>query len=255
MDKERKSAICMRYLMVFFNCLLMLSGALVLSTGIWMRVDHSYYEKLIRTNIFLSLTHVLMVAGSTMCIIAAFGIYSAMKPRKVLLLTYTAITLLIIISLIAGGLLTLMFADTVERFLRAYMLQTLREYNPNIPNDPITMSWDMLQSSMQCCGIEPYKQIEGMHWMEWMENRFVNPNGEHKVPNSCCKFSVITQQSIKCNTKYHAIQEYVYEVDCYNALFSYVIEKNFVIGMVILAAVSLLTTSIMPSVLLFYMLK
>merc|ERR550525_362715 len=96
---------------------------------------------------------------------------------------------------------------------------------------------------------------EEKHWMEWTENRFLNPYHEHKVPWSCCKYNKFTNRHTICNTKFHAIEKNIHQKDCYDVLYDYVTEQSNIIGILMATAAGIHIICMIPSIVTFGLLK
>uniref|UniRef100_H2ZH37 Tetraspanin n=1 Tax=Ciona savignyi TaxID=51511 RepID=H2ZH37_CIOSA len=200
---------CLKYCMIVFNLLFMLCGATLLGLGIWIVVDGNSFGKLVASNsIILNAVYVIIGVGAALFVIAFLGCCGAIKQNRCLLGTFFAIVLIIFIAQVVGGILAFVFYDRV----RPVALDTMNKYQQN-STDPVSVGWDVLQATFQCCGFTNYRD-----WNETTWQPKINP-----FPLSCCKrdtFSTtghITNQTL-CVTEQPG---YFYAVGCEARVKSY----------------------------------
>jgi len=256
MSQSYRIVDCLQTLQAALNVLLMLGSLVLIAIGIWISYysDNYFYQMLIDSDIYSSMPTIMIALGSIIFGISILGFNSATRQKRILYLIYFITMVILLTSLIAGCILSIIFRETVERSLRMFMLNSIRSYDPSFPNNPTTMGWDYLQKEFDCCGIQPYDMGEDKHWMEWAENTKVNPYGEHRVPQSCCKMNFYTQERFDCNTKYFAVSDFVNEADCFDALQSIVIERSELTATVLTSAAVFLILCMIPALSLYCLL-
>lgn len=248
---------CLQILLAVLNVLLVVGSISLISFGAWIAYysDNYFYQMLIENEIYTSMPKIMLVIGIIILIISTLGLYSSKKQKRVLFIIYLIAMIILLASLVAGCLLSFIFKETVDRSLRLYMLNTVRNYDPYDPNNPTTMGWNFIQTKFECCGIQPFDMGKDKHWMEWAENRHVNPNGEHRVPETCCKMNHWTQERFDCNTKDFAVSEFINDADCYDVLYSKIMEKSGMIIMILASVTIFLILCMIPAISLYCLIQ
>ena len=98
-----------------------------------------------------------------------------------LLYTYGTLIILTVLCEIGTTIAIFVFGKKFAESLSLGMLESMEYYNPKYNQSTdlsvITMSWNDLQTSMKCCGVNKYS--------DWSINSSLNMT--YSVPSSCCK--------------------------------------------------------------------
>ena len=98
-----------------------------------------------------------------------------------LLYTYGTLIILTVLCEIGTTIAIFVFGKKFAESLSLGMLESMKYYNPRYNQTTdlsvITASWNDLQTSMKCCGVNKYS--------DWSINSSLNMT--YSVPRSCCK--------------------------------------------------------------------
>merc|ERR1712109_251160 len=56
------------------------------------------------------------------------------------------------VVLLLGGAFAYVFREQIKNNMKPAMMDTIRDYDPSKPENPITKAWDATQNKLQCCG-------------------------------------------------------------------------------------------------------
>merc|ERR1719328_438371 len=94
-----------------------------------------------RNSLYMSAAYTLIAVGAITIIISFLGCMGSFAENRILLLTYFVFVLLLFVVLLIGGVLAYVFRYQVAGNMKPEMMLTIREYDPTIPNDPITKTF------------------------------------------------------------------------------------------------------------------
>jgi len=191
--------------MVLFNILFFLIGALLLALGIYVMVDPRLQKikEFVRIDstpgIEKGLSYlevlaiVLIVLGSILLIIGFLGCCGAMKQVKLFLTCYAIIIALIIIVEVAFTIYFVVFQskfkDQFVPKLRESLQKSyegplgLTEFSDKKPS-PVSLAWDFIMYNFKCCGVEGSNDFQLTSL--WNRTNPWRPSAEFKVPLTCC---------------------------------------------------------------------
>ncbi|XP_066587036.1 uncharacterized protein [Prorops nasuta] len=166
---------CIKLLMVVFNLIFVITGIIMLSIGIIIYgVFGSYYHHFLDDK-FLSVPSLLIAIGTIILFVAFFGCCGAIRQNYCMLLTFTSLLVLICIMELAAGISGYVLRAKAGQVIENKMELTMKDYP--LKNTDITMVWDTLQKSLQCCGT--------MNQTDWV--KIVNKDDSTtNLPMSCC---------------------------------------------------------------------
>lgn len=240
-----------RFCLIFTNFVILIGGLVVLGVGLWTLIDKSYIEVLLRNELYMSSTYIMIIVGSATTFVSFIGCFGAHKELKCLLLTYFILILFFFVILTIGGVLGYVFRDQVANNLRPEMLHTVEIYDPKNSHDKITAAWDATQTNLKCCGIGREK-TENEPWMSWKMNDKLNPGSSPDliVPFSCCvKYDNGTRS--ECVVDGKTDMDLVYQTDCFTVGLAFVKGHAVVIGGVAIGIASTMVFGMAFSLILF----
>jgi hypothetical protein len=192
---------------------LFVTGAVVLCMAIWACWDkHSFieYTRLIedeelrtkvadRTeSIIVNRTlYVIVAAVSLMLYVSSVGYRGATRESKCLLTYYGVILIIILVMEIVAGCLGTAYSYKAEKEIKAAMNASLQQYHINHVKEEktdITIIWDRIFSSLECCGVNDYKDF-------WNKTKpFFYP--DILLPEACCDLGfIVVNGSAECVKK------------------------------------------------------
>ena len=95
------------------------------------------------------------------------------QESRCLLGTYVFCVIVLIGCMIGGIALAASGTQLVD--LKTPLKDTMSDYDPTKPDDPITQAWDDIQEEYECCGVDGAQ--------DWTNPDFGN---QAQVPASCC---------------------------------------------------------------------
>lgn len=237
-----------RWMIRLANILVALGGIILIAIGIWTMNDKSFVDELLRNNLYMNTTYIILISACFMIILACFGGFAATKEVRCLLLTHFVLTLLLFVVLLIGGILAYVFKDQVENTMKAEMIADIRNYDPDNQENPVTQAWDQTQRELSCCGFMT-EQVT-MSWQMWRQNRKLNPTAEYQmVPASCCR----PDPNLECfdSSNMTAVEESLVQGDCYVLALHYVRGHASTLGGAAIGVSALLMLSMIASLFIF----
>lgn len=152
-----------RWLVIIFNTIFALCGLTIVGIGIWMLIDNtipvitdvstdaSDSGDLLRIAAIL-----LIVVGGLLFIISLLGTIGAIIEHKVILGVFMAFLVIIFVGEIVGGVLAIVFKDSLLDDLDVVLRDSLQNYYEagTCKVSETGKRWDKLQKTLDCCGIE-----------------------------------------------------------------------------------------------------
>lgn len=160
---------CIKYLLFIFNLIFVITGVVVLSVGAVIQgLYHKYSYSL--DDGFFSAPALLIAVGAIVFIVSFFGCCGAVKENHCMILTFSIMLLLVFILELSGGIAGYVLRDRAHDFLNYKLNESMHNYNSSAEAKEF---WFTLQTSLECCGNNNYK--------DW-EDVFHNES----LPLSCC---------------------------------------------------------------------
>lgn len=166
-------------MMIIFNMLIFLCGAVLLAVGIWVSVDGASFLKIFGPESssamqFVNVGYFLIAAGAVLFALGFLGCYGAQSESKCALMMFFFILLVIFIAEVAAAVVALVYTSTAEHFLQLMIMRTIKEDYGS--QKDLTEVWNTTMSKLKCCGFNNYTDFEG--------SPFFNKN--HEFPKFCC---------------------------------------------------------------------
>lgn len=189
--------------------------------------------------------YVLIALGAFIFIISFLGYCGAIKESRVLLTAYALFLIIILVLQVTAVSLAAAYQTQADQHTRNILRRSINDYYSSSSNrNAVTLSWDLVMSQMQCCGVNNMSDFQTAQQFI-KQNRDENSNSV--VPAACCILEpdlppgVYRPVDENCETYPTNINSYK-DKGCLNK-FVYLVRENLnlVIGIVVgLAALQLL---------------
>jgi len=244
-----------KWSLILTNIFIMLAGVGVISVGAWTYSDKAFMEVLLRNNLYMSATYIMMGTGCAAIVMAVLGWVGAFKEVKAALLTYFVFLLLLFVVMVVAGILGYIFRAQIGVSLKPEMMYTATKYDPQNPNEPITAAWDKTQKQLQCCGLSVHES--DAPWHIWQTNLMLNSgSADSAVPDSCCRVDAVSGAVEECVSPSGDVDDTrLYRRDCYDAGIEFLGQHALVIASVAVAAAAVLTSGMVFSISLFKLIE
>lgn len=157
---------CVKYLLFTFNLLFVISGIIILTIGAIAQHNYANYSPFLEDNIATG-PIILIVVGVIVFVVAFFGCCGAVKENHCMIITFSVLLLIIFALELAGGIAGYVLKDKALVMVEDRFNRTIAEYENNTA---IKQSWDILQTDLQCCGVNGPSD-----WFQYGQ-----------IVNSCC---------------------------------------------------------------------
>ncbi|TRY63696.1 hypothetical protein TCAL_00391 [Tigriopus californicus] len=208
---------CTQWALLLFNLPLMLMGIALIILGVVGLTEHGYIADALQAEnggLFTGVMVLLIVVGALMMILAVIGCVAAFVESHTLLMIYYVSVLVAFLLIVIGMVLGYVYRGQLETTLRQELLDTMPSYDPEKPQDSITLAWDKTQGNLECCGVA---KGEERPWKAWLTNQRLNSGqADSRVPESCClATSNANGQRANCNDGNKVVESLVYQQDCF----------------------------------------
>ncbi|XP_041353167.1 tetraspanin-7-like [Gigantopelta aegis] len=167
---------CMKTLLMVFNFIFWVTGIVILSIGIWTKVD--LYKYLELSSIYQpEAPYVLIGVGAVIVVIGSLGCCCTVKGNSFFLYLYCGFLALVFIVELSAGIALLVYKNKLEKGFREGLNSGIDKYGMKDEGE-ITKAFDELQEKLHCCGIESYTDWFKAPW---------EGNQTNAVPASCCR--------------------------------------------------------------------
>lgn len=181
-----------KYIMFALNFLMFLGGIGLLAYGSYIKNNNGLPILGILT-IILDYVHLsfpwLLIMAAIICILVSFlGCCGAVKKFRGMLTMHFLLLLAMFIGVIVSGVLGYQYKQTIESAIVSQMEASLNSsYGVD---DYVTRTWDTLQSTLRCCGIEgDENSTNSWSFYKTSTDWFKSQRGDPRyVPNSCCRY-------------------------------------------------------------------
>jgi len=162
-----------KYFMVLCNILFALAGIILIGFGAYAQIAAKDYLNFLGDN-YVNTPIFIIILGGVVFAIALFGCCGAWKENKCLIYTYGTILFFILIAQVAAGIAAFALRGPLKTEISKNMEKGQENYHKE-GYDGVTTTWDLVQQSLHCCGVNSYT--------DW-QNVTQLAGG---VPDSCCK--------------------------------------------------------------------
>ncbi|KAK7490377.1 hypothetical protein BaRGS_00018356 [Batillaria attramentaria] len=260
---------CMKYVLMIFNIIVLLIGAVVLGLGIYIIVADYGVNKISvilgGDDLYESGVILLIVGGAVTIIISFCGCCGAWKENRILLGIYFVVMLLLTIFYVAIVVIGFIFRDNITGHLRREAETSLVNKYGESKSKAVTERWNAIQQELECCGLTGDKN-SNTSWAIykfrtlWFKDRDYNENpGTQYVPESCCKKDNTDMCVGRTNSTGRPPaqgppvdnllpNEGLYTDGCYDKLEDFLDENAAIIGGIAIAALIIMLMGVLFSV-------
>jgi len=215
-----------------------------LAVGIWLYTEKNSYAALApHSYSAMSAAGLCICSGVMVLIISFIGCLGTWMRSRYLMISYFCFVCLLFFTGSITGAMGLFYKESVRHNVKFNLYATINrthvvEHTLG-PQQTIRLTWDQMQSQLQCCG------VEGPHdWYfspQWPKQKF--------VPDACCNPSFFLgdlHSRVGCG-KNAANEPLFYKNGCFEPFTDWLLQHLYVIGIVALmfafVEVFVLTTS------------
>jgi len=246
---------CVKWSLVVVNFFIMLGGIAAISVGVWTYWDKAFMEVLLRNNLYMSATYIMIGCGCFAIALSILGCVGAIKEIKAGLLSYFVFMLVMFVVLVVAGILGYVFRNQISGNLKPEMMFTITKYDPNKPRSPITAAWDNTQKHLECCGLSMQDEYEDRPWLVWRINNKVNSGeADSRVPESCCRTDEFGRR-MDCTGSNPVDETKIHRSDCYAVGLEFVQEHALVLASAAIAIAGTLISGLVFSISLFKLIE
>lgn len=189
-----------RYMLVFFNLIIVITGIILLTVGISVKAYYREFDTFLDPRYFY-VSDLLIIIGIVVFLVAFFGCCGAVKENACMTTTFSVLLIIVFLLEVAVAICGILLRSKTEAFLVNTLQQTITEYGNN---SEVTEIWDKVQRQFKCCGITSST--------DWDTNNHTN----NTVPLSCCNIPPGSYVSYQCT------KEQIYPVGCLSKLGDFV---------------------------------
>lgn len=149
-EENHKVMSCVKVLLVLFNVLCLVTGILLIYSGMSVMVPYTYQSLCPQMDSLVG-PSLLVLAGFLVVAVAFMGIVGVLKESVCMILSFSFILAVIFMFEISISLTGLVYQTEIRNMLSQSMSRAMKEY----PRDPVSMhAVDTLQYQLSCCGAE-----------------------------------------------------------------------------------------------------
>jgi len=232
-----------KYILCLFNFIFFVVGSVLLCVGIWVAADKTSFLQITHLNNIIQaapptedvieepsfLTHtafILIAVGAFIFIISFLGYCGALQENKVLLTAYGLFLIIVFALQITGIVLCLVYRHQADSQVRTLLKTSLSSsYTSQVDRNMETLSWDLVMSTMQCCGVNNYTDFrDAAQFVDAARKEGVG----RTVPEACCilqgDHSLLQPADEDCVASPTTTNSYLFK-GCYNKLL-YILSQN-----------------------------
>lgn len=194
-----------KFILCLTNFFIFVIGSVFLILGLWIITDKYNFCRVTKldelfknvevvpentvlnfsNSTFLDHTaYVLVAIGGVIFIISFLGYCGSLQENRLFLTSYGIFLILIFILQIASIILIVVFKKEANNHIMTGLKSTIsRNYTLKDYSDPVTISWDLVMSHLQCCGLNNYTDFLDA-------KKFTSAAREEgigrKIPEACC---------------------------------------------------------------------
>jgi hypothetical protein len=172
---------------------------------------------------------IFIIIGVVVTIISFFGCCGAIMENACMMYTFASLVTLMLLIEVGLTVVILIYKDETKQEIKKQLKNGLDNYNKTSAHGGIDLTWDTMQQSYECCGIE--------NPGDWGNADEFSKKYPNSVPDSCCK-----EKAPKCGINMLKNTELIYTDGCFQKFATDVEEKVWISGTVggILGAIQLI---------------
>jgi len=186
------------------NLLIFLCGVAIVTAGAVAHVYLADYDVFMEGQVVAS-SIVLIAVGVLVVLVAFLGCCGACVENSCMMKTYGALLLVFFICEIGIGVAAYVYKSDVQDWIKDEMNKTVVDYGkPDFAS--IKTSWDVIQPSFGCCGVESYKDWKNATTLQ----------ARNAVPDSCCKKEEPNCGNGLATQDKEAVKDKIYTEGCFS---------------------------------------
>lgn len=147
----------LKYFLFLCNLVFSVLGLVVLGLGVWGLISKESFAQEKIGNIGTDPMLILVTMGLLLTLLCLSGCVGAIRENCCLLKLFSAAVLMLITAQVLAAILAYSVQDQIGTYLRSGMLTAMVRYQDDVDLRFIT---DEIQTNLQCCGAENYRDWE-----------------------------------------------------------------------------------------------
>lgn len=147
----------LKYILFLSNLVFTVLGLVVLSLGIWGLISKESFAQEKVGSIGTDPMLILVTLGFVLTMLCLSGCVGALRENCSLLKLFSAAVLVLITAQVLAAIMAYSLQDQIGGYLRSGMLAAMVHYQDDLDLRFIT---DEIQTNLQCCGAENYRDWE-----------------------------------------------------------------------------------------------
>lgn len=147
----------LKYFLFLSNLTFTVLGLLVLGLGMWGLVSKESFAQEKIGSIGTDPMLILLSLGAVLTALCLLGCIGALDENCVLLKVFSAVVMVLLIAQALAAILTYTIQDQIGGHLQSGMLTAMARYQDDLD---LRFIVDEIQSNLQCCGAEDYRDWE-----------------------------------------------------------------------------------------------
>jgi len=179
-------------------------GSVILTLGVWIAVDKYNFLRITKLDAIIKSSdeaqsiiqefsnpsvldhtaYILIAIGGFIFIVSFLGYCGSLQESRVMLTSYGLFLIIIFMLQIVGIVLCVVYRRQADDGVRTGLKQTItNSYTTSDYRDPITLTWDLVMSNMECCGVNNYTDfLDARKFTAAAREEGIG----RKVPEACC---------------------------------------------------------------------
>jgi len=215
---------CLRMVLIAFNFIFVLTGALIFALGIWTIATKMQYVALLGSAYYNLVVAFLMVAGCLVFATGVLGCIGALRKDTSILTWYFVLLGVILVFELIAGILAFVYHETIHDELSETLRSNLNKNYNQTGQEALSNAVDEMQQDFKCCGVTSYR--------DWSDSTYIKQDKsglDLKTPTSCCK-----TPSSDCSKRDHPSNIYrvigTADMGCLITLETYIREHLFLLA-------------------------
>lgn len=147
----------LKYILFLSNLVFTVLGLVVLGLGIWGLISKESFAQEKVGSIGTDPMLILVTLGFVLTMLCLSGCVGALRENCSLLKLFSAAVLVLITAQVLAAIMAYSLQDQIGGYLRSGMLAAMVHYQDDLDLRFIT---DEIQTNLQCCGAENYRDWE-----------------------------------------------------------------------------------------------
>ncbi|XP_053708052.1 CD9 antigen isoform X1 [Synchiropus splendidus] len=152
-----------KYIIIIFNIVLAGLGLAFLGFGLWLRFGENtrpiFQIEELNSSVFVTAVTLLIIVGSVMLLLIAFGYHGACNERRCSLIVYSVLLSILVATVVLVGFLSYTRRDKVGKYLSQFYSELYTLYVAT--SDPaIGVVLTFIQEIVHCCGMTGITLVE-----------------------------------------------------------------------------------------------